>query len=151
VFSPPLIGRLFRRRHASLVLRCLATAAEGGRPIEKALKTLADRYPTRWVRRRLLAVEREVDRGEDWREALLRRGLIRPADHEVLTSASGVGNLAWAMGDLADAIDRRRRLRFDLLTQVLWPIVVLAVGGLVLFLAIGFFSPLVELIGRLSR
>ena len=149
-YSPPLIGRLFRRRHAALILRCLATAAAGGRPIEKALQTLADRYPTRWVRKRLLAVEREVDRGEDWREALLRRRLIRPTDHEVLTSASGVGNLAWAMGDLADAIDRRRRLRGELLTQALWPIVVLAIGVLVLFLAVGFFSPLVELIGRLS-
>ncbi|AMV39813.1 type II secretion system F family protein [Planctomyces sp. SH-PL62] len=146
----PLIGRLFRRRHAALILRSLAMTAEADRPIEKGLKILASRYPTGWVRRRLASVEQEVARGGDWRDTLLRHGLIRPADREVLTSAAAVGNLPWAMTDLADAIDRRAGLRLALLTQALWPLVILSIGALVLFLAIGFFTPLVELIGRLS-
>ncbi|WP_165251447.1 type II secretion system F family protein [Paludisphaera soli] len=148
--QPPLIGRLFPRRHAAMILRSLAITAEANRPIEAGLKTLARYYPVRWVRNRLATVAVEVTRGGDWRDALLRSGLVRPIDHEVLTSATAVGNLPWAMNDLADAIDRRRNLRLALLTQALWPIVILSVGALVLFLAIGFFTPLIELIGRLS-
>ncbi|MDG3004020.1 type II secretion system F family protein [Paludisphaera mucosa] len=149
-FDFPLIGRLFRRRHAALILRSLAMTAESKRPIEDGLHTLASRYPTRWVRRRIAAAEDEVRRGVDWREALARQGLIRATDHEVLNTAAAVGNLPWAMNDLADAADRRTALRMSLLAQAIWPFVILSLGALVMFLAVGFFAPLVELIGRLA-
>lgn len=149
-FEFPVLGRLFRRRHTALILRSLAMAAETGRPIERGLLNLASRYPTGWVRRRLTSVENEVRRGVDWRDALARQNLIRPADYEVLAAASAVGNLPWAMNDLAEAAERRMRLRLALLARAIWPLAIIAFGSLMLFMAVGFFLPLIVLIGRLS-
>lgn len=139
-----------RRRHAAVILRALAMTAEARRPIESGLHTLALRHPSRWVRGRVAAAEADVARGVDWREALHRRGLIRPTELEALRAAQAVGNLPWAMNDLADSALRRANVRRTMLAQALWPLIVGAVGAVVLLLAVAFFLPLIELIGRLS-
>ncbi len=149
-FDVPLFARFVKRRHSALILRALGLVVESGRPIEQGMHTLASHYPTRWGRRKLAAAARQVHEGIDWRKALLGQGLIREADAEVLSSASAVGNLPWAMSDLAESAERRQSVRFNVLIQTLFPIVILAFGALVLFMAVGFFGPLVELIGRLS-
>lgn len=141
---------LSRRRHAATILRALAMTAEANRPVEAGLHTLAVRYPARGIRNRLAAAEDDVRRGRDWRESLYRRGLIRAIDFEVLVAAQAVGNLPWAMNDLADAAERRMNLRRTLLAQALWPLAIGSLGLLILFLAVAFFLPLIELIGRLS-
>ncbi len=140
----------WRTRRAALILRALAMTAGANRPIEAGLRTLAIRYPSWRGRRRLAEAEDDVKRGVDWRDALRRRGLIQPAQAEALTTAQAVGNLPWAMNDLADAALRRANLRRALLAQTLWPVVVGALGAIVLLLAVAFFLPLVELIRRLS-
>lgn len=150
MFEVPILGRLFPRRHSATILRSLSMCAEAGQPIEKGLHTMAARYPAGWVRRRLARAERNALHGMDWREALRRERLINSTDHEVLATSAAVGNLPWAMNDLADAIDRRQRLKIAMLSQAFWPIVIMAVAALVLFLAVGFFTPLVTLIARLS-
>ena len=87
----PWIGRLFLRRHSALVLRCLARMVEGDKPLSQGLSTLARTYPTRWIANKLKAAARDVDRGDDWRVALGRRGLIRYSDAVLLESAQRAG------------------------------------------------------------
>ncbi|MDR3622208.1 MAG: type II secretion system F family protein [Paludisphaera borealis] len=149
-FEVPFLDRLLKRRHTALILRSLAISIEGGRKIEGGLKTLATRYPTRWVRKKLVAVAREAEHGADWREALMNRGLLQHSDYEVLSSAAAVGNLPWAMNELAETAERRLGIRVQAVVQTLFPLVICAIGALILVIAVGFFAPLVELIGRLS-
>lgn len=149
-FEIPLLGRLMKRRHTALLLRSLALSIEGGKTIESGLTTLAGHYPARWVRKRLAAAAHETREGLDWGEALVRRGLLRHTDYEVVSSAKAVGNLPWAMNELAETAERRFGMRMQALIQTLFPLVTCALGALVLVVAMGFFAPLVELIGRLS-
>ncbi len=55
-YTIPLFDRLLGRRHTALVLRSLGLMVEGGKPMLLALSTLAQHYPTGWVRRRLRRV-----------------------------------------------------------------------------------------------
>lgn len=146
----PLLGRFFKRRHATLILRALAPFVEAGLPIERGMDMLASHYPTRWVRRRLGDASRRVQQGLDWRAALVGEGLIREADRDALAAAAVVGNLSWAMNDLAESADRRGRVRIDAWAQTLYPVGVILMGGVVLFMGLGFFYPLIELLRRLS-
>ena len=93
----------------------LSVVIEANRPMATGLDILAEHYPTRWVRRRLAKVERDVRLGADWIDALWRAGVIRRSDAEVLASAASVGNLAWACRELADTADRRQQLRLQLI------------------------------------
>jgi type II secretory pathway component PulF len=150
-YDVPFFDRLLKRRHLALILRSLALAVEAGKPIEQGLTILASHYPTWWVRRRLIKVDEQVRHGGSWIDALWRQGMIRATDAEVLSSASEVGNLDWAMRELAETGERRLAYRFQAFIQTLFPLVVVGFGLVVFFLAVAFFAPLVDLIRRLAE
>ena len=102
------------------------------------------------MRRRLIKVDDQVQLGESWISALQRQGIIKSSDAQVLSSAAEVGNLAWALRELAETNERRLAFRFQAVIQTLFPLVVLCLGMVVLFLAVAFFTPLVVLLRRLS-
>jgi protein transport protein HofC len=150
-YTLPLFDRLLGRRHTALVLRSLALTVEGGKPVTLGLGALKQHYPTGWVRRRLLSVEKEVSRGADWIESLKRYRLIRPSDADVLKAASEVGNLPWALLELAETVERRLATRFQMAVQTLFPLVVVMLGLAVFIMAMAYFVPLVALITVLTR
>jgi protein transport protein HofC len=120
------------------------------KPIEFGLTLLGDHYPTRWVRRRLIAARTDVRQGADWIESLGHYHLIRAADGEVLRSAAAVGNLGWALDELAESAERRLAIKFQMVIQTLFPLVVLMLGLVVFVTAVGYFAPLVTLISEIS-
>jgi general secretion pathway protein F len=149
-YDVPFFDRLLKRRHTALLLRSLSLSVEAGQPIETGLSTLSSHYPTWWVRRRLIKVDNEVQHGGSWIDALERQALIRGTDAEVLDAAARVGNLAWAMQELAETGERRLAFRFQGVIQTLFPLIVISLGVFVFLLAFAFFSPLVDLIRRLA-
>ena len=149
-YQVPIFDRFFARRHSALVLRALSVVIEANKPIGLGLKTLAEQYPAKWIRRRLAKVSTDVQMGADWIDALWRRGVIRRSDAEVLASAASVGNLAWACRELADTGERRQQLRIQVLVQSLFPLAVVAMGLAVATLCLGYFIPLVTLIRKLT-
>lgn len=149
-YDVPVFDRMLRRRHTALILRALSLPVETGKPIEAGMTALADYYPTWWVRRRLIKVDDLVHQGAPWIDELHRQGLIRASEAEVLHSASLVGNLPWAMRELAETGERRLAFRFQAVIQTLFPLVVLALGASIFLVCYAFFAPLVELIRRLS-
>ena len=98
----------------------------------------------------MISVESDVRQGVDWIEALWRHGLIRAADGEVLTAAAKVGNLGWALSELAESAERRLATRFQAVVQTLFPLVVVMLGAVIFMMAIAYFLPLVQLIQRLT-
>lgn len=146
----PLIDALFRRRHTALLLKALALSVEGNRPLTTGLEVMASEYPSGWVRRRLRKVVRQVREGADWVASLRGQGLINQADAAVLSSAQRVGNLAWALRETSSSAERRLSYRLQFWLQILFPVVVMAMGTLVFFYAVAYFMPLVRLIEALA-
>lgn len=146
----PLMGRLARRLHAARVLESLAMAVERNQPLFKTVATLARCYPKPSIRRRLQVVLVDVTSGADVAESLRSQGLISRADMAVLHAAQRVGNLAWAMREIADSNRRRLAYRVQAWLQILFPAAILSFGLMVLFLVAGYFLPLVSLIQKLS-
>jgi type II secretory pathway component PulF len=146
----PLIDRPFLRRHSALVLRCLARVVEGGKPLSQGMDSLARTYPAAWIRRRLRRVAEDIQHGDDWCESLARRGLVRPAEAVLLESARRVGNLPWALREAAESSERRLGYRMQLWAHWLLPLIVLAIGVMVLVVVVSYFSPLLYVVERLA-
>jgi type II secretory pathway component PulF len=149
-YSVPLFDRLLGRRHTALVLRSLSIMVEAGKPVFLGLQVLARHYPSYWVRRRLAQAESDVAHGIEWIQALWRQRLIGSADADVLASAEAVGNLPWALSELAGTLERRMAVRFQSAIQTLFPLVILMLGMVVFILVAAYFLPLVNLIKSLS-
>ena len=150
-WSVPVFDRLFARRHAILILRALAVVVEAGRPIAPALYSLAQWYPTGWVRKKLGNAALDASQGVEWAEALRENGLISSSDVGVLASAQRAGNLAWALRELAETGERRWGYRLQAWTQILFVVAMLGLGGMVFVIAVAYFAPLTTLITRLSQ
>lgn len=149
-YSAPT-DRLARRRHSATIMRALATLVEADRPIQGGLSTMATSYPVGWVRDKIARALRRVGEGTDWAEALRSVGLLRRADVDLIAASTRTGHLAWALRRLADSGDRRMVDRLRTWSQVLFPLVLLAMAGVVAFFALAYFSPLVNLIEVLSE
>jgi protein transport protein HofC len=146
----PEMSRFLRRRHSAIILDSLALAAEGNQPLGNSVLTLAGTYPQSSIRRKLSYVGVDIHQGGDWSESLCRHGLIKRADQAVLKAAQRVGNLPWAMREMADSNRRRLAYRLSALVQVAYPPVIICMGLMVLFIVVALFYPLVNLVMRLS-
>lgn len=149
-FFFPGLESLRLRRHGTIVLRGLAAMARQRRPLGEALRQSAETYPTRIVARRLEKVYNEFQSGVPWQESLRNFGFLSAYDAAVLRAAERAGNLAWALADVADSLERRLTLRSRMLVNVLFPVLVLMMGGVVFTIVVGLFLPLVALIAGLA-
>ena len=144
----PGLGRILRRKHSAAILDNLAMSVENHRSIDAGLKTLARFYPNLSIRQKLGQSLLEVQSGCSWLESLFRLELIGSYDFAVLQAAERAGNLSWAMRETAFSNRRRLATRVNLLAQLLFPPVVICFGGVILFVVMAAFMPLVNLIQR---
>lgn len=142
----PGISWLTLRFDSALVMRSLAIAVHFQWPLNKTVWLLARIYPMRSMRGRLVATGQQIDNGTDWCDSLFRAGIIRRADWAVLKAAQRVGNVEWALDEMADSSIRRLIYRSRLFVNIAFPIILLLLGVAVACFAIGFFMPLVNLI-----
>ena len=149
-FSFPLVDRLWLRCDSALIMRALALAVHQQRTLPEMIPMLAEQYPRNNIARRLTVASAKIEQGMHWCEALVASGLLRRADAAVLHSAERVGNLAWALEEMADSVLRRFSLMFRSLLNLCMPIAVLGVGMIVCFVVVGIFLPLVSMIQGLS-
>ena len=84
-------------------------------------------------------------------ESLAHHRLIRPSEADLLKSATSVGNLAWALTELAETAERRLAIKVQMVIQTVFPLVVIMLGMAVFIMAMAYFVPLVALITELTR
>ena len=138
-----------RSRRSSLALRALVLPVLTGRPLIDAFLPLANSLDAsdRW---KFSRIKDQYESGGDLWQLLSREGIISNREGQLLAAAEKAGNLAWALDLLADRIDERRLRWFAMLLEVVQPAMVLGLGALVLFICLGIFHPLVELISVLG-
>ena len=61
-----------------------------------------------------------------------------------------MGNLGWALDELAESSERRLAIKFQMLVQTFFPLVVLMLGLVVFVTALGYFAPLVKIISEIG-
>jgi type II secretory pathway component PulF len=149
-FDLPPIARILAPLDSATVLRLLALVAGRGQPLEPTLGLLAVRYPRQLIRSRLRSAGADIFCGRDWADSLRAAKLVQSADAAILRAAARVGNLPWALTEAAASGERRLNYRMYAFSQIVFPFVILAAGGLVLLIVVGWFSPLIELVNGLA-
>jgi type II secretory pathway component PulF len=147
-----VFARLFhfvRELRAADVLEKLSVATAAGRPIPGALSTLARYHFDPVVRNKLLFVRNEVEQGADVWHSMATAGMVTPPEVRVLETAERVGNRPWALKQLALGKERRTMRRLDRLSELLLPLLVVAMGAFVLLQAITIFLFLAKTIESL--
>lgn len=146
----PITDRLLRGRRRGDVLRILAVAADARQPLAPVLERLGNVYPSGLVRLRLARASAAVTAGGGWRQALRDARIVNQAEQALLATAEKVGNLPWALREIAQRGEKRATYRLAAAVQVLYPCAVLVLAAFIGFFVVGMFLPLINLIKSLA-
>lgn len=132
------------------LLDLLSVTLRTGRPLSGALSTLARYHFDSFVRNKLLFVRNEVEQGADMWNSLATARLLLTAEARALENSTSTESRAWTMQQLAQLKRNQASRRIDLYVNLLQPVVILLLAGLVLFVAVACLSPLMNLISGLA-
>ena len=151
--------RRFRSRRADVVeaIRYLATLVDAGFPLDRALGTVVRVVARADVAQALRTVREQVRSGATLADSLAEQPRTFPRLAVGMTRAGERGgHLADALGSLADHLEREEGLRAQLVSAMLYPLLMIVVGGtavlvLVLYVLPRFVSLLDEVGAALPR
>jgi len=147
-----VLGRLLRpirELRMADVLEKLGIASQAGRPIAGAISTLARYHFDPRLRHELLFIRNEMEQGAEVWQSMGKLGLLSGPEVRALETAERVGNRPWVLKQLAMLKKRRTLRRLAQLSELMLPLVILLIGGFVLFQAFGVFDTLAQLVKSL--
>lgn len=150
--SRSFAGRFFnpsRAGYAANVLQMLGVAIGAGRPLAGTLSTLARYHFDPVIRQQLLFARNEVEQRADVWQSLIAAGLITGQEAHLLNTGERLGNQPWVLAELVSAKKRRTTRRWELLSVFFLPLLVVLMGGFVLWQALTIFMPLIEILRAL--
>ena len=145
----PWLVRWFPRTDTPEILRALRRVVQAGKPLSDGLTLLAAHHHRMPARARLEESCAAVDAGTDCWQSLSEVGFLNPRERALLQAAQRVGNLPWALEELADSMERRLRYRLFCCFEFLRPILLFVLAGAIGFVVVALFMPIMKLINDL--
>ena len=128
------------------ILRILGVVSNSGRPLGRAMSTIARYHDSPAMRQRLLFVHNELLHGAELWPTLQEVGMIGAPERRLLESATRVGNVGWVLRQLARRRDDRLSELQEAVRRVITPVCVVLLGLGVLCLTLAVIAPLVTLV-----
>jgi type II secretory pathway component PulF len=148
----PGIGRLSRMNVQSRLLSMLGILLETERPLPQALDLLADSgYFRTPATQRLERARQSVERGEPLAPSLHQQELLPTRMVALVQTAERTGTLPNTLVMLGNHLAERAANLIRRFSMISFPLVVIAFGILVGYIALAWFLPLIKMITELNR
>ncbi|HET8698860.1 MAG TPA: type II secretion system F family protein [Gammaproteobacteria bacterium] len=138
----PVIGGVVRRASLAQIARSFALTIEAGVPIIQGLSMIARAATNEYMTERVLALRDGVERGESLYRTAQTADLFTPLALQMISVGEETGALGEMLTEVADFYEREVDHDLDNLSSALEPLLIVAVGVMVLILALGVFLPL---------
>ncbi len=147
----PVLGELLHQAVLSRVTRSLSISLDAGLPMIQALTLLARSAGNAYLAERLLQLRDAVERGDGLSRAATTAGIFPPIVLQMLAVGEETGELTRLLDEVSGFYQREVDYRLRNLTAMLEPLLIVAVGGMVLVLALGVFLPMWNMIGKIGH
>ena len=141
----PIIGSLIHRLLIARFSRTLGTLLSSGVPILQALETVRATISNAVLDDALQDVERSLKTGESLARPIELSGAFPPLVSRMIALGEETGQLDKMLVQLADSYEEEVEIQLGGLTQLLEPVLIVGVGGIVAFIVIAMFLPLLSL------
>lgn len=146
----PVLGKIMRYAVIERYLRTLATLARSGVPITQMLDTANQSLGNIVFSRGLASVRDQMLSGDGFAGPLDRTGLFPKLVIQMVKVGEETGNLDSNLEEAADHYAEEVDYRLKQLVTVLEPALVVAVGGMVGFIAISVIAPMYGLVSAVK-
>ena len=141
----PVIGSLVERLLIARFARTFGTLLGSGVPILSALETVRATITNRVIDDALQDVERSLKVGESLTRPMELSGVFPPLVTRMVALGEETGQLDRMLAQVADSYEEEVEVALNGLTQLLEPLLIVFVGGIVGFIVIAMFLPLLSL------
>ena len=146
----PVVGTLVLQGSIARVLRSLSISLNAGLPMIEALSTIARTAGNAIVAEKVLMIRDAVERGDSMQRALAAAELFPPLVLQMVSTGEETGAMPEMLAEVADYYQRETSNSLKNLTAMIEPLLVIAVGGIVLILALGVFLPMWNMISKVG-
>ncbi|PID43804.1 MAG: MSHA biogenesis protein MshG [Proteobacteria bacterium] len=141
----PVIGPLFELIILSRFVRNFSMMLKSGMPITLALAVSAEAADNRYIGKNILDMKTGIERGDSLLRTANATGMFTPLVLQMIAVGEETGQVDKLLLDVADFYDEEVDYGLKRLAESIEPILILAMGGLVLVLALGVFLPVWDL------
>ncbi|MGE3316492.1 MAG: type II secretion system F family protein [Planctomycetaceae bacterium] len=141
----PLIGPLYTMVSLCRFCRIFGTLLANGIPIIQSLHIAKDSAGNLILAEAIGEAAENVSAGDSLAEPLGRKDLFPPAILDMIAVAEESNTLEMVLVEIANTQEERTARQIDLFVRMLEPMMLLAMGGMVLLIAIALMLPILKL------
>lgn len=141
----PVIGPLIELITLSRFARNFATMLAAGMPVTNALTVVADATDNAWISKHIKEMRVGIERGESLLRTAQHSEMFTPLIIQMIAVGEETGSVDDMLHNVADFYDEDVDFGLKRLADSIEPILIVAMGVLVLILALGVFLPIWDL------
>jgi MSHA biogenesis protein MshG len=141
----PIAGKIIRKATLARFAASFALASRSGVPIIQALTNVAETVDNAYIADKVEKMRDGVERGESILRTSINAGVFTPVVLQMIAVGEESGALDDMMKEIADMYQSEVEYELKTLAQQIEPILIVALGVMVLILALGIFLPLWDL------
>lgn len=144
-FKLPIAGEIILKATLARFARSMALSFKSGMPILQGMNVVSKVVDNEFMRTRIEQMRDGVERGESILRTASAAGVFSPVVLQMIAVGEESGDLDGLMFEVADMYDREVEYEVKTLSSQIEPILIVALGILVLILALGVFLPMWDL------
>ena len=141
----PIAGKIIFKSTLARFARSLALAFKSGIPILQGLSVVSLVVDNAYMRRQIEEMRDGVERGESVLRTAIASKVFNPTVLQMIAVGEETGDMDGLMFEIAGMYEREVEYEVKTLAQQIEPIMIVALGALVLVLALGIFLPMWDL------
>ena len=145
----PIAGKIVRKATLARFARSFALASRSGVPVIQAMTTVAQTVDNAYLADKIERMRDQVERGESLLRPAISAKAFTPVVLQMIAVGEESGSLDEMMEEIAGMYQSEVEYELKTLAQQIEPILIVALGIMVLILALGIFLPLWDL-GRVA-
>ena len=147
----PVVGSIFERIHLSRFCQTFAMVTRAGVPITQGLQVISRAIGNEYMADRINHMRQGIERGSSISVTARESGMFTPVVLQMIAVGEETGAIDELMEQSARFYEEEVDYQLKSLTDAVEPILIVAIGIMVLILALGVFLPLWDLSAVANR
>jgi MSHA biogenesis protein MshG len=144
-FKLPIVGAIILKATLSRFARSLALSFKSGMPILQGMNVVGMVVDNEFMRSRIEQMRDGVERGESILRTAVTAKVFNPVVLQMIAVGEETGDMDGMMFEVAEMYEREVKYEVATLSSKIEPILIVALGIMVLILALGVFLPMWDL------
>ncbi len=144
-FKLPIVGAIILKATLSRFARSLALSFKSGMPILQGMNVVGMVVDNEFMRSRIEQMRDGVERGESILRTAVTAKVFNPVVLQMIAVGEETGDMDGMMFEVAEMYEREVKYEVANLSSKIEPILIVALGIMVLILALGVFLPMWDL------